>query len=165
MSNPSDRVDTSKARRRAVRFESAAEALADAEALCSAHKRGKLGRTGNWTLGQALHHIASWMTYPFTGFPVTPPEEVAARSRAAKPRVLGQGMMAGIVMSGVEGGTAACEDVETDAAMAELRASWERIQQETPMLPHPFFGPLTAEEWVQLQLRHSELHQGFFFVE
>jgi hypothetical protein len=163
VTTPPVHIDTSKAARRPVRFESPADALADAAALCEAHRRSTLARTGNWTLGQALNHLSSWMTFPFTGYPVTAPPDLAARAVARKPHALRNGLLVGVRIPNVEGGTAAFEDVPPDEALAALRATWDRIVRELPTYPHPFFGELTHQEWVLLHLRHCELHQSFFF--
>src|ERR687885_514061 len=61
-------LDTGKVPdRRALPFESVGQGLADAE------RAGRLRRLGNWTLGQALGHLAAWAEYGYTGFPLRVP--------------------------------------------------------------------------------------------
>lgn len=156
-------IDTTQSPRRPLRFGSPADAIADAAALCEAHRRNALARTGNWTLGQALNHLHRWMTFPYNGFPVTAPADLAARAQARKPHALRNGLLVGFRMPNVEGGTAAFDDQPPDEALAVLRATWDRLLREVPVHPHPFFGALTHEEWLLLHLRHCELHQSFFF--
>ena len=35
-----------------------------------------------------------------------------------------------------------------------------RLRRSAPKDPNPLFGRLTHEQWVQLNLRHAELHLG-----
>ena len=35
------------------------------------------------------------------------------------------------------------------------------LRDNDPAKPNPVFGPLTHEQWIQLNLRHAELHLGF----
>jgi hypothetical protein len=63
-------INTKKVRdRRALRFETVDDVLRDAELLAEAARRGTLRATGNWTLGQALAHLATWINMPFDGYP------------------------------------------------------------------------------------------------
>ncbi|CAN5701716.1 hypothetical protein BH11PLA1_BH11PLA1_08540 [soil metagenome] len=156
-------INTAHAARRTIRFISSAQALADAATLAAADSAGTLSQTGNWSLGQALNHVAAWMTFALDGYPVAAPPELAARARAARTRAFGQGLMAGFSIPGVPGGTAASAPCATACALAALQSAWARFERETPCHPHPFFGDLTPDEWLALQLRHSELHQSFFF--
>ena len=48
-----------------------------------------------------------------------------------------------------------------DVALANFRRAMQRLQTETRRMPHPAFGPLTADEWERLHCRHSELHLSF----
>jgi hypothetical protein len=147
--------------RRTLRFESPAEVLADVDRIAAAERAGTLGRTGNWTAGQAIGHLAAWINFGFDGYPVTAPPELAERARARKPSALRDGLMVGFRIPGVEGGTAGTEVLELDEAVDRYRRAFARLQAGTPGFPHPFFGPLTNEEWMMLHLRHAELHLGF----
>jgi len=40
----------------------------------------------------------------------------------------------------------------------------ERLRAGPPARPNVIFGPLTHDEWIQLHLRHAELHLSFFAV-
>ena len=53
----------------------------------------------------------------------------------------------------------------TAVALAEFKKHFERLKANTPSAPHPFFGKLTRNEWVGLQLRHCELHLSFLVPE
>ena len=158
-------VDTSSVPgRRSLRFNTPADALADAERLAAAHKAGSVTRLGNWSLGQALGHVAAWIDYAYDGYPFTPPPEMAARARGFLPRVLEGGMTPGFKIASVEGGTAGILDMDSAIALSRLHRAWARLSASPPTAPagHAFFGPMTHEQWIALNLRHSELHQSFF---
>jgi hypothetical protein len=152
---------TSTPDRRPLRFATPAEALADAERLAAADRAGTLRRAGEWTAGQCLGHLAAWIDYAFDGYPFTAPPEMAARARERLPLVLEKGMTAGVRIPGVEGGTTGTDDLPADEGLARLRRAWARLEASPPPREHAFFGPLTHAQWVQLNLRHSELHQGW----
>jgi len=161
MSDTRDKKESAAPERRALRFNAPADVLADAERIAAAERAGRLRRTGNWTAGQNFGHIAAWIDYGFDGYPISVPPEISARARAAKDRVCSSGMMPGVRMSGVEGGTAGIEDLATDVGLERLRRAWARLEEATPTRPHVFFGDLTRDEWLAINLRHAELHLGF----
>lgn len=170
MSNPTQPsagpVDTGRvAGRRALRFESLDQALAEAERLAAADRAGRLRRLGNWTLGQALGHLAAWAEYSYTGAPLKPPFFIRWILRLRKRKFLYGPMRAGVKIPGVEGGTLATEALPPDEALARLRRALERLKAETPTAPNVIFGHLTHPEWIALNLRHAELHLGFFVPE
>ena len=60
-------IDTKTASRRALHFNTIPDAIAEADRLAAADRAGKLKQLGNWTLGQNLGHLASWVDYSFMG--------------------------------------------------------------------------------------------------
>src|SRR5438105_1697591 len=67
-------VNTGKvAGRRPLRFESIDQVMAEVDRLVEAERAGRLGRLGNWTLGQTLGHLATWTEYAYTGAPLKAP--------------------------------------------------------------------------------------------
>lgn len=159
-------IDTARVSdRRSLRFASPAEALADAQRIAASDRAGTLRRSGNWTAGQCLSHIAAWIDYPFDGFPaeleVSPAD--AAESLAMLPSILTGAMPAGIVTPGAErrGGAFGAINISADVALARVRSAWHRIAATAPPLPDPFFGQLSHEQWIAINLRHAELHQSF----
>ena len=158
-----NRIDTKRvADRRRLRFETIDSMLAEADALAAAERDGRLVQLGNWTLGTAVNHIAVWAEFAFTGTPLSPPWFVRFASRLLKKRFLTKGLGAGVNIPGIEGGTLGTEPTPIDLALPRLREAMDRLRRETPEKPNAVFGPLTREEWVALQLRHAELHLGFF---
>jgi hypothetical protein len=158
-------IDTKKVKdRRRLRFENFDEAIHDAESLAGADRIGKLRATGNWTLGQALGHVAFWARAQFDGYPPTPrmPLPLRLLIPLMKNHFLNKGLPTGARIPGVPGGTFGIEPMETDRGLAELRTAFERMSRETPAKPNPVMGKLSHDEWIKLNLRHAELHQSFF---
>ena len=48
-----------------------------------------------------------------------------------------------------------------DEGLRRYRAAMERLRATAPTIPNPVFGRLTHEQWIQLNLRHAELHLSF----
>jgi Protein of unknown function (DUF1569) len=158
-------INTKKVRdRRKLRLESLDEAVRDAEALAEAERGGTLRVTGNWTLGQTIGHLAFWASAPFDGYPTMrrPPWLLRLLSPLLKPVFLNKGLPAGVRISGVPAGTFGVDVMPTDEALGRLRAAFARLASQAPAGPNPFFGPMTHDEWIKLNLRHAELHLSFF---
>lgn len=150
---------------RDLSFRSVDEAIADAERLVSADEAGRLRRLGNWTLGQALGHVAAWATYPYDGYPATPPWFVRILGRFLKGRVLKGPLPRGYRLPGVPGGTFGVEPLDAMEGLDRLRSALRRLAASPPSRPNPVFGHLTHDEWLMLNLKHAALHQGFFVAE
>ncbi|RJP33680.1 MAG: DUF1569 domain-containing protein [Phycisphaerales bacterium] len=154
-------IDTAKAERRRLRFNSIDEVLAEVDRIVAAEKAGRLRRTGNWTAGQVLGHLATWIEYAYTGYPMRVPWFIRFLIRRKLPAMLRDGMQAGVRIPKVEGGTYGTEDVSIDEAAKRLRAALDRMKREPPRHHSPAFGPMSDEDRVTLNLRHAELHLGF----
>lgn len=147
--------------RRALRFESIDEALADAEQLAVAERAGKLRCLGNWSAGQTLGHLATWAEYAYDGTPMRVPFFVRWLFRPMKNRFLNQPMRAGSRIPRVRDGTLGTEICSFEEGMERFRKSFERLKREKPGKPNVIFGELTQEEWIKMNLRHAELHLSF----
>ena len=159
---PSGPVDTKKAPgRRILRFESIDEALAEVDRLVDAEHAGRLKRVGNWTLGQALGHLAAWVEYSYTGAPLKVPFFIKWILRLQKRKFLYEPMRTGARIPGIPGGTLATEPMPLDEAEGRYRRALERLKSRAPTALNPIFGVLTHNEWIALHLRHAEGHLGF----
>jgi hypothetical protein len=149
--------------RRRLRFETVEDAVAEAERLVEAERAGRLARAGNWDLGLTLGHLATWASFAFDGYPaaIHPPLPVRLVARAMKGRVLEKGMMAGVKLGRVPGGTVGLDPVPADEGLRRFRAAMQRLGSTAPTADNPVFGKLTHAQWIQLNLRHAELHLGF----
>jgi hypothetical protein len=159
---PSEPVDTKKARgQRKLRFESIDDALAEVDRLVQAEHAGRLKRVGNWTLGQALGHLAAWVEYSYTGAPLKVPFFIKWILRLQKRKFLYKPMPTGARIPGIGGGTLATEPLPLDEAEGRYRRALERLKSEAPTALNPIFDVLTHDEWIALHLRHAEGHLGF----
>ncbi len=150
--------------RRALRFETLDEMLQEVERLCAVEQSGKLQRSGNWTLGQALGHLAAWINYAYEGYPFrSAPWFVRLFVKLQRKRLLNKGLPAGMRLSGVPGGTYAIDPLPTGEGATRLEAAVARLQRgEAPRHPSPAMGACTPNELVLLNLRHAELHLSHF---
>jgi hypothetical protein len=150
--------------RRALRFGTLGDVLSDAEMLAEAARGGTLRATGNWSLGQALAHLATWVNIPFDGYPEMRPP--AWWMRLVRPVItwwlVNKGFPAGVRIAGAEGGTLGIEPCEIDEGLTRLRTAYGRLATDAPQQTSPVFGPLTHDQWIKFHLRHAELHLSFF---
>jgi hypothetical protein len=149
--------------RRKLRFDTIDVALAEAQRLVEVERAGGLTSCGNWTLGQAIGHLATWADFAFDGYPdaVRAPLPVRLILRLLRNRILNQGMMTGVKIGRLPGGTLGVDVLPADEALARYRAAMQRLRAAAPTLVNPAFGRLTHEQWIQLNLRHAELHLSF----
>jgi hypothetical protein len=149
--------------RRQLRFETIDAALAEAGRLAILERERRLKRCGNWTLGQALGHLATWASFPFDGYPdaVRAPLPIRIILRLMRNKILNGGMMTGVRIGKLPGGTVGLDVLSTNDGLARYRAAMERLRASAPTIKNPVFGPLTHEQWIQLNLRHAELHLSF----
>ena len=149
--------------RRQLRFDTIDEALAEAERLVIAERDGQLARAGNWPLGQTLGHLATWANLALDGYPpeVRAPWPVRAVARLMRNRILSKGMMAGVKVGKLPGGTLGLEPVSAEEGLRRFRVAMERLRATPPTAVNPVFGRLTHRQWIDLNLRHAELHLGF----
>ena len=151
--------------RRDLHFATVDAVLADLKLLEEADARGALNALGNWSLGQACGHIATWIDYAYAGLPpeMSPPWFIKLIMKTQRSRFFGdKPMPAGIRVPGVNGGTMGTEPLSTPVGVARLRAGCARLKAGTPTRPHDVFGPLSAEQWTRLNCKHAALHLSFF---
>jgi hypothetical protein len=154
---------SAKAGRRTLRFATIDDALAEAERLAAADREGRLDRAGNWPLGQTLGHLATWANFAFDGYPdaVRAPLPIRLMLRLMRRTILNKGMMAGVRVGNVPGGTVGLDPLSTDDGLTKYRTAMERLRATAPTITNPVFGKLSHEQWIMLNLRHAELHLSF----
>jgi hypothetical protein len=81
--------------------------------------------------------------------------------RLMRNKILNSGMMAGVRIRGIPAGTVGLDVLSIGDGLSRYRAAMERLRQTPPTIPNPVFGPLTHAQWIQLNLRHAELHLSF----
>ena len=151
------------AARRTLHFATIHDALADARTLAATERAGSLERCGNWSLGKTFGHLATWANMPFDGYPpeATPPLPIRLILRLVKNRILKNGMPAGVKVGRIPGGTLGLDEMPSEQGLAALEKAFARLNGTNPRIANPAFGPLTHEQWIQLNLRHAELHLSF----
>lgn len=165
MPTPRPQIDTSQVKdRRPLRFETVEQAIADAQAITVAANDGRLKRLGNWSAGQSFGHLASWINFAYDGYPGVPLPAVAAAAREHKDMVIQKGMLPGTRLNDSPQGTWGTDDLMLADGLNRLRNAWSRLRRSPPAVEHPFFGDLSHSEWIMLNLRHAELHHGFFVI-
>ncbi len=150
--------------RRHLRFESFDDAIRDADTLAEAERRGTFRTTGNWSLGQAIGHVATWARFAVDGYPPMPQPRWFIRLMVPllKGPFLNKGLPAGANIGDLPNGTLGTETMDTDLAIRNLREAFGRLERQTPTMPNPFLGKLSHEDWIKVNLRHAELHFSFF---
>jgi len=94
-------MDTRKVQdRRRLRFKTLDDLLTDIDRIVAADQAGKLRYTGNWTAGQAMGHLATWMNYAYEGYPMKVPWFIRPFIRRQQDRYLREGMGAGVRIQG-----------------------------------------------------------------
>ncbi len=151
-------VDTKKAERRSLRFDSLADVKAEVDRLAA----GAVRPTGNWTLAQAIDHLAAIVEGSLDGIPARAPWFIRMLSPLFRKKALNVGIDPGIQLTGDMTIVLPRDAVTLDAAMARMNRVFQRLNGGEQMAqPSPVFGRMTHEEWSKLHMRHAELHLSF----
>jgi hypothetical protein len=140
--------------RRALRFNSSDEVIADIERLRSV----PLVRAGNWSLEQACWHLNVALNYFMSPgphpMPNAPPE-----ARENLKRILAGGQIPNGIRSPDQ---AVPPDVCSADSVDRFIQTLRRLKTfEGPFAPHRLFGPLTLDEGRRLALIHSAHHLSY----
>ena len=138
-----------------LRFSSLDEVLPEVERLRNGHTT-----VGNWTLAQICRHLATVLRRVADLPASTPRDPSQELGEERKREVLETGRLPeGLPAPQVllpEGGLDEGEEAEN------LRQAIAYFQSSPgPVAPHRLFGPLTRDEWHQLQCIHCAHHLGF----
>ena len=154
---------SAKPARRTLQFASLDDVVRDAEHLLAAGYE----RAGNWDLAQCCTHVAEWMRFPVEGFP-KPPLPIQALLWMARntvgPKKLRQYLDGGAMGTGkpTMPQTVIPSGGDAVVAVAKLGESVARFQAFTGTIhPSPFFGPMSKDDVMKLQLLHAAHHLSF----
>lgn len=147
--------------RRTLRFSTIDDLLKDVDRLVAADRAGKLRHTGNWTAGQAMGHLATWINFAYEGYPDHPPWFIRMFLKLKRRKYITVGMDAGVRIPGIQGGTRGTEAMSTQEGADRLRKALQRLQSEPAKYGSPAWGPMSPEDRIALNLRHAELHLSF----
>ncbi len=144
--------------RRTVRYATLEEFKQDLDALLE----GGCETIGNWSLAQIIDHLGSTFHVSIDGTPFKAPWFARTFiSPFLKNSALIKPMRPGIQLGKKAQKYMPKEDVTLEAALEKVRSGLARLEHELPVADHPFFGKMASEEWMQLHLRHCELHMSF----
>lgn len=158
-------INTKKAPRRPLSFHCTGCLKEELGRIESAHRAGTLGKTGNWTPGENLDHVARLWEYAFDGFPPEARVNILIKmfARLMKGSMTsGKTLPAGFKYGGAASYMAPRPGCSVEAGLARLRAVLDRLDRGEQMrATSPAFGALTHDEWMRLHLGHAQLHLGF----
>jgi hypothetical protein len=143
--------------RRQLDFQDWPELLEEIDRLHRAH----YDRAGNWDLSQILDHVGEGLRTALQG---TTHRATWIIRRFLGPLVLQRILRQRRMKAGIKvpkwwlPGPSHDESAAIDQFRSEVAAFQE--MQTTPF-PHPFFGPLTKQQWNDLVLVHAAHHLGF----
>jgi hypothetical protein len=147
---------------RELRFESLADAMAEAERLaaCQTHT------TGQFSLGQILEHLARTLEV-VVGTRQMPPPPLPLRwmARLARPMILKKAKTGFKLPAATQNVLWPDEPVATEEGLQRLREQVRVFNDTDPLPPHPIFGTMTRQQQETLQCRHFEGHLGFVHPE
>ncbi len=158
-------VDTrSTSNFRTLRFNSIDDCVEEVQRILTAARQGNLHTTGNWTAGQIMAHIAAWIEYGYEGYPLgSPPFFVRWILRLGLKKTLQKGMSRGVRIPGLAEGTIGIDNMEVSKAVERLLTALEKLRSpEGAVFDSPGFGAMSHEDRIRLNLRHAELHLGYF---
>ena len=149
--------------RRELRFETLDDARRDVRHLLAVG----YDKAGNWSLGQACHHLAVWVRYPLDGFPALPawqrPLAWAIRNTVG-PSYTRRVMASGKVPSGIPAplDTTPPATVADADGVTQYEAHLDRLR-DFRGVPHrsPLLGTLSNAELKTLSCVHAAHHLSF----
>jgi hypothetical protein len=144
--------------RRELHFNTIEDIRAEVERLAQCHE---LRALGNWSTGQIFQHLAIGLNCCIDGYPHQLPAPVRLALRFLfKRRFLMKPMAAGFKLP-AKAAALLPPPTTQEVGLRNLRQALERFEMEPKRVPNPVLGPLTNDEWIQLQCRHAELHLSF----
>jgi hypothetical protein len=135
-------IDTAKVERRALRFAGVHEMRAEVERVHAWARAGEARAAGNWSVGQIFGHLAFWI------------EEID-HDKGVRVAWYGR-VLARLMKRRILTGRPAAGYELLVRAMARLeRGDFPSVDRN--------WGRMRPEDWLNLHLRHAELHLGFVF--
>jgi hypothetical protein len=144
--------------RRSIEFTTLDEVRADIETLAA----GSYVTVGKWSFAQILDHLGSSLNASIDGFPFKASWFVRwFVAPMIKNSILTNQMKPGFKLPKKFSSYLPTEECTMDEALPKVLAAIKRFDDELPVADHPFFGKMASEEWMNLHMRHAELHMSF----
>jgi hypothetical protein len=161
--NPSMSVNTAKMARRKLHFNSYDDLWAEAHRLAAAPH---VISSGNWTLAQAVQHLALAMHMSIDGSNIRAPWLIRSVLRLMSSRFLNKTLSPVFKLPArVEQQLVPPASIGIEESMQNLRQAIARLAHEPHRMPHGALGSLSREQWDQFHFRHAELHLSFHQIE
>lgn len=147
-----------KTQRRSLQFTTLDEVRDDIEAIAA----GSYATVGNWSFAQILDHLGSAMNASIDGFSFRASWVVRwLVAPFIKNSILTKQMKPGFKLPRKFSSYLPAAECTMDESLPKVLNAIQRFEDETPTAEHPFFGKMASEEWMNLHLRHAELHLSF----
>jgi hypothetical protein len=146
--------------RRALEFRSFDEVRADVARLAA----GPYTRLGKWDLATTCDHLTKAFAVGLDDLPIKLPWFIKLLAPLAGPPIFRRTLRLRSMPTGVRAPAefAPAENCPCDDAVTRLDAVTRRAESfPGPMPRHPFFGPITVEQWRELMLIHCAHHLSF----
>lgn len=155
--------------RREVRFGTLNDLLGDIDQVVRADAAGQAHPLGNWSPGQNLQHLAKFLACSLDGFDGEPPLGVKVFGRVLR-LAMGKKLFTKPVPPGLklppDVPFLPAGEVSVEEGTAALKREIGRVQGGAAFIPaSPLFGKLSREQWIELHLRHAELHMSFIGID
>ncbi|WZO98740.1 DUF1569 domain-containing protein [Isosphaeraceae bacterium EP7] len=145
-------------RRRTLSFGGLHDVMPEVDRLLAGHRTA-----GRWSLGQICNHLGAGIVLSVDGFPGSAPWPIRATlGRFYKRKVLRSGVMpaGGKLPEKFTPRPGLDDRAEAEALRAAINAF---SAHRGPVAPHPFYGPMTYDEWARLHSIHGAHHLSFTF--
>ena len=145
--------------RRPLQFAGIDEIMPEVDRLLQGNKT-----VGQWTFGQICDHLAT-VNRAVVDAPAEPKPDPSTRvSDEMKRQVFATGLL--FENMPMPGDLTTPKDVERTEAVNRLRDATAHYQASPgPVIDHPFYGPLSKEEWDRVVCIHSAHHLSFVIPE
>jgi hypothetical protein len=144
--------------RRSIAFSTLEEVRADIEELAG----GSYVTVGKWSFAQILEHLASSLNASIDGFPFKASWFVRwFVAPMIKNSIMTQPMKPGFALPKKFSSYLPSEECTVEESLPKVLAAINRFEDELPLADHPLFGKMASEEWMNLHIRHAELHMSF----
>jgi len=125
---------------------------------------GGYERRGNWSLGQACDHLATFTRFSLDGFPgrgLPGPAQFVLRKLVINDVMLSRPMPRRMpTLRSLVPPSDADDAAGVEAFAGACRRFTERHEAGGPFADEPFFGQLSPDRWRQVHLLHDALHLG-----
>lgn len=158
-------VNTAKATRRPLHFKCLGCLKGELDRIDAAYRAGTLATSGNWTPGENLDHCAITFEIGLNGSGMKLGLVVRLVGRLLKGIITSDrpgAMRPGFKLPASAVELAPRPGVTFQEGMSRIRRAIGRLDAGERMTqPSPLLGALTHEQWVRLNLNHTQMHLGF----